>query len=157
MKNSKNLEKTAWMQWNERKSCKLCKKRGIYVIAKSEKPLGDFDSICKEIIYIGETKGKGGLAKRLDDFEKCATFNAVGHSGGTDFRRKLIDDKTKAKNSWEMPEWCYVAVIAIDDDIDNDFAYKILPQYEAFLISAYYDQWGDVPLLNKEITPSLVR
>ncbi len=156
MKNKNVLEKTEWMQWNERKSCKALKKRGIYFIAKSDKPLSDFNSICGEIIYIGETKGKGGLAKRLDDFEKCATFNAVGHSGGTDFRRKLIDDETKAKNSWEMPSWCYLAVIAISDEIENEFAYKILPQYEAFFISAYHEKFGDVPLLNKEITPTVV-
>ena len=55
-----------------------------------------------------------------------------------------------------MPDWCYVAMLCIDDTIDNSFAYKIMPQYEAFLISAYFDAWGDIPMLNKEITPTYI-
>lgn len=119
-----------WVPWSDRGLQPAC--AGIYVIGKGHPA---------SVIYIGLTRGKGGLRNRIRAFNRSAVTGQSGHAGGVTYHKTFGGDV----------EDLHVRVhsaIAIKTDL------KILIPYilyaERRLIWEHVAQHGDLPACNNE-------
>lgn len=75
---------------------KLDKFPGVYIIAYSEKNISG-KPFKKEIIYIGMTNSRGGLQRRLTQFDNTLRNNANNHSGARRIRERYSNYDKLAK------------------------------------------------------------
>lgn len=80
-----------WVRWSQRKTLTGCDRPGVYVLAHFDrKPSAVADILCRNVIYVGETCGQGGLKKRWAQFRRAAGAGGRrGHSGGVTYHRRF--------------------------------------------------------------------
>lgn len=130
-----------WYLWSERHSIENIHLPGVYMLAKfiDNIPPGNAVSLCKEIIYIGETCIS--LKKRWYQFQRSAFLNKNGHSGGKNYYLAYNDDGNDL----------YVSGFPVPDITENQ---KLSPFFIRFverkLIWEYVQEYGEQPKLNRK-------
>jgi len=75
------LEFSRWIAWERRSKYGGGKWPGVYMLSISRKKLVGGKPAFKDVVYIGMTNSRGGLAVRWDQFDN-AIKGKEGHSGG---------------------------------------------------------------------------
>ena len=103
-----------WFAWEDRKDFPDAKQPGVYLIAIAPGKLVRCYPHWSDVVYIGMTISRGGLAARWQQLSRSIR-GGEGHSGG-----KTIYAKLGNYNSWRKKrKKLYVAAMAMDCDVKS--------------------------------------
>ena len=143
---------SAWTSWRERDQLPGKQWPGVYVIARSRVPMtGRRFSWCREIIYVGMTNSRTGLAGRLNQFDRTLA-GGTGHGGAHRVRYRHPDFALLSPK-------LYVAAAAFPCDVNSNAPRDLLTmgavasfEYECW--AAFVKRFGHLPQFNhKQASP----
>lgn len=143
-----DLHFSPWYAWEKRSQYPLRRYPGVYLLAIDKRTdLHGKTPSWNDVVYIGMTNSRGGLASRWRQFNRTINGGS-GHSGG----------RTVFLDLGPYPEWryyLYVAAMGVQCDVKFPSADDYLQmgwvafyEYEAFAI--YSDVVGGHPKYNKK-------
>lgn len=138
-----------WIKWPEGNKLNDFQYPGVYIISYNEHDINNnsFDWI-REIIYIGMTNSKGGLKRRLRQFDNTICGKGNNHSGAKRVRDKYKDyDKLK--------KYLYVAVRPFKCDVNSNKEKDLrimgkVAEYEYICFAEYVKKFGMLPEFNNK-------
>ena len=146
--NCKNMEKqfTNWINWKDRAEIADNKYPGVYAIAITKKDLtGTVFSWKSCIVYVGMTNSKGGLKKRLYQFDYTIR-GGYGHGGALRYRFKHPDYST------QVPK-LYVAVRPFKCQLTSEMPKDLrvmgeVAKFEYECFAVFVEAYGQLPEFN---------
>ncbi len=142
-----------WIKWSDRNKLNDLQCPGVYAISYNEHDINDnsFDWI-REIIYIGMTKSKMGLKRRLGQFDNTIFGKGNNHSGAKRVRCKYKDYE-------KLIKCVYVAVHPFKCDVNSNKVKDLLimgkvAEYEYICFAEYVKRFSMLPEFNnKKLSP----
>lgn len=154
------MRNTKWFRWEKRKIIPNKKQPGVYFIAVSKKDISDEDySLIKEIIYIGMSKSKKGINRRLNQFNRGMKkvndiyINGV-HGGAERVRNKYRSLKHFSKKAYVSVKFFPLADTTKIADIHRQYGKCIKHEYDS--IADYFDKHGILPKFNNPDSKKLL-
>lgn len=138
-----------WIKWSDRNNLNDLQYPGIYAISYNEHYINNnsFDWM-REIIYIGMTNSKGGLKRRLRQFDYTISGKGNNHSGA-----KRVRDKYN--NYDKLIKYLCVAVRPFKCDVTSikEEDLRIMgkvTEYEYICFAEYVKRFGMLPEFNNK-------
>lgn len=133
-----------WIKWSDRNKLNDLQYPGVYVISYNEHNINNNSfAWIREIIYVGMTNSKGGLKRRLGQFDYtiCGKGN---NSGGAKRVRYKYKDYDK------LIKYLYVAVHPFKCDVTSNKEKDLLIMgkvagYEYICFAEYVKKFGMLP------------
>jgi len=146
-----------WIKWADRHKLKDLQYPGVYAISYNEHNISN-NSIdwIREIIYIGMTNSKGGLKRRLRQFDYTICGKGNNHSGA-----KRIRDKYKDYD--KLIKHLYVAVYLFKCDVTSNKEKDLLimgkvAECEYICFAEYVKRFDMLPEFNdKKRSPQKIK
>ena len=142
-----------WIKWSDRNKLNDLQYSGIYAISKNEHDISNNSfAWIREIIYIGMTKSKKGLKRRLRQFDNTIFGKGNNHIGGKRVRCKYKDYE-------KLIKCLYVAVRPFKCDVNSNKVKDLLimgkvAEYEYICFAEYVKRFGTLPEFNnKKLSP----
>lgn len=141
------LKLSSWYKWENRSDYDMKNFPGIYFLAITTKNLEGTKPKWCDVVYIGMTNSKGGLASRWQQFANSIN-GKEGHSGGKTIFADLGNYKKWRKNLYvsAMGINCNVATQKPDDY--KKMGWIAFLEYDAF--AEYAKTIGGHPKYNKK-------
>jgi hypothetical protein len=145
------LRFSPWYKWQDRDQYERAKYPGVYIIAITDKPdlVGKTPSY-QEVVYIGMSGAKKGLASRWGQFDKAIRGIGENHSGG----ERIYKNRGKY-DSWT--EFLCVAAMGVECNTHQPtcedylkMGWVVFSEYEAFAEFCNSRPDDKHPLYNKK-------
>ena len=138
-----------WIKWSDRNKLNDLQYPGIYTISKNEHNISNNSfAWIGEIIYIGMTKSKKGLKRRLGQFDNTISGKGNNHSGAKKIRCKYKDYE-------KLIKCLYVAAHPLKCDVNSNKVKDLLimgkvAEYEYICFAEYVKRFGILPEFNNK-------
>lgn len=136
-----------WIKWSDRNNLNNLQYPGVYTISYNEHNINNNSfAWIREIIYVGMTNSKGGLKRRLGQFDYTICSKGNNHGGAKRVRYKYKDyDK--------LIKYLYVAVHPFKCDVTSNKEKDLLIMgkvagYEYICFAEYVKRFGMLPEFN---------
>ena len=136
-----------WVKWLGRNDSNDLQYPGVYVISYNEHDISNNSfTWIREIVYVGMTNSKGGLKRRLRQFDNTISGKGNNHGGAKRVRYKYKDyDK--------LIKYLYVAVRPFICDVTSNKEKDLLimgkvAEYEYICFAEYVKRFDMLPEFN---------
>jgi hypothetical protein len=136
-----------WIKWSDRNKLNDLQYSGVYAISYNEHNINNNSfAWIREIIYVGMTNSKGGLKRRLGQFDY--TICGKGNNSGGAKRVRY-----KYKDYEKLIKYLYVAVHPFKCDVSSNKEKDLLimgkvAEYEYICFAEYVKRFGMLPEFN---------